>query len=176
MVTAKQVEEISKEKLGRVVRSTVRQELVRLPLIITEGEEILNMSGGHYKGKGGLLILTDRRLIFYEAGVFRQNMQDFAIGSITAVQTESKLTNAKLHVSVSGSEATIEKLLLPRAEEIASYVREAIMNRANKATGNPPPASVDVIAQIQKLAELRDAGVLSSDEFEAKKAELLARL
>lgn len=29
---------------------------------------------------------------------------------------------------------------------------------------------------IKKLAELRDAGVLSSEEFETKKAELLARL
>ena len=33
----------------------------------------------------------------------------------------------------------------------------------------------DVSEQLQKLAELRDDGVLSDEEFEAKKAELLAR-
>jgi len=33
----------------------------------------------------------------------------------------------------------------------------------------------DVSEQLQKLAELRDEGVLSEEEFEAKKAELLAR-
>ena len=34
----------------------------------------------------------------------------------------------------------------------------------------------DVTEQIQKLAELRDQGALTSEEFEAKKAELLSRL
>jgi hypothetical protein len=33
-----------------------------------------------------------------------------------------------------------------------------------------------VLDQIKRLAELRDAGVLSEAEFEAKKAELLRRI
>lgn len=33
----------------------------------------------------------------------------------------------------------------------------------------------DVAANLRKLADLRDAGVLTDEEFEAKKAELLAR-
>ncbi len=40
----------------------------------------------------------------------------------------------------------------------------------------PAAAQPDIMGQISKLAELRDAGVLSDDEFSAKKAELLARL
>ena len=39
-----------------------------------------------------------------------------------------------------------------------------------------PPARGDVLDQIKRLAELRDAGALSEAEFEAKKAELLRRL
>jgi uncharacterized membrane protein YeaQ/YmgE (transglycosylase-associated protein family) len=34
----------------------------------------------------------------------------------------------------------------------------------------------DVMEQIRKLGELRDEGVLTDDEFQAKKAELLSRL
>jgi hypothetical protein len=30
--------------------------------------------------------------------------------------------------------------------------------------------------QLKKLAELRDAGILTAEEFDAKKAELLSRL
>lgn len=44
--------------------------------------------------------------------------------------------------------------------------------------GRPGQAATprrDVSEQLQKLAELRDDGVLSEDEFEAKKAELLGR-
>jgi len=41
--------------------------------------------------------------------------------------------------------------------------------------GQAAPPRRDVSEQLQKLAELRDDGVLSDDEFEAKKAELLGR-
>ena len=34
----------------------------------------------------------------------------------------------------------------------------------------------DPIDQIRRLGELRDSGVVSEEEFEAKKAELLARM
>jgi hypothetical protein len=40
--------------------------------------------------------------------------------------------------------------------------------------GNAP--SQDVFATIEKLADLRAKGVLSDDEFSAKKAELLSRV
>ena len=41
---------------------------------------------------------------------------------------------------------------------------------------NSTGSSSDIPDQIRKLAELRDTGVLSADEFETKKRELLTRL
>lgn len=38
------------------------------------------------------------------------------------------------------------------------------------------PEIADPIEQIRKLAELRDAGILTVEEFEAKKADLLSRM
>ena len=38
------------------------------------------------------------------------------------------------------------------------------------------PAQPDVLEQIRKLGELRDAGILTGEEFAAKKADLLKRL
>ena len=40
----------------------------------------------------------------------------------------------------------------------------------------PAPSPIDPMEQLTKLGELRDAGVLTDDEFNAKKAEILARL
>ena len=37
----------------------------------------------------------------------------------------------------------------------------------------PPPAAGDPIAQLERLGELRDKGVLTDAEFEAQKAKLL---
>ena len=36
-----------------------------------------------------------------------------------------------------------------------------------------PPAQADYVAELQRLAELRDAGVITSEDFEAKKKQLL---
>ncbi|SHG04548.1 Short C-terminal domain-containing protein [Kaistia soli DSM 19436] len=45
------------------------------------------------------------------------------------------------------------------------------------ATGSPSrPEEGDVVGLIERLATLRDRGILSDEEFAAKKAELLARL
>jgi uncharacterized membrane protein YeaQ/YmgE (transglycosylase-associated protein family) len=48
-----------------------------------------------------------------------------------------------------------------------------LLGRPGRATQERPRR--DVSEQLQKLAELRDEGVLSEEEFEAKKAQLLAR-
>lgn len=50
--------------------------------------------------------------------------------------------------------------------------------QAPQPAAEPQPAgdATDVMAQIKTLGELRDAGVLTEEEFTAKKAELLARL
>ena len=47
---------------------------------------------------------------------------------------------------------------------------------AAQTAGAPPVRQADVFATIEKLAELRDKGILSEEEFATKKAELLARL
>ncbi|PPH99745.1 hypothetical protein C5C95_06270 [Rathayibacter sp. AY1B7] len=59
------------------------------------------------------------------------------------------------------------------AKQFAEAVNEAI-HAAHQGTA--APAAPDLADQLQKLAGLRDAGVLTEDEFAAKKAELLARM
>ena len=59
------------------------------------------------------------------------------------------------------------------------HQRETALEAASVTVASATPALVqasDVPDQIRKLSELRDAGVLSNEEFEAKKAELLGRM
>jgi hypothetical protein len=55
-------------------------------------------------------------------------------------------------------------------EELRDAVQDAISNRHAGAQAPQPSSVADELA---KLAELRNAGVLSPDEFEAQKARLL---
>jgi hypothetical protein len=47
---------------------------------------------------------------------------------------------------------------------------------AGQAAQNSPAGSEDIFAKIERLAELRDKGILTDQEFDAKKADLLNRL
>jgi Short C-terminal domain/Protein of unknown function (DUF2510) len=67
----------------------------------------------------------------------------------------------------------------------AARFRQAIMDQLNARENAPAivqlavPAAApaaDPVAQIKQLAELRDSGILTEDEFAAKKAEILSRM
>jgi uncharacterized membrane protein YeaQ/YmgE (transglycosylase-associated protein family) len=62
---------------------------------------------------------------------------------------------------------------IDRLKERRQKLEDALRQRQH-ATQTPP--SDDVTEQIRKLAELRDQGALTNEEFETKKAELLSRL
>jgi hypothetical protein len=52
-----------------------------------------------------------------------------------------------------------------------------LMNSIAENKGAPEPAAKEsIVDQIKQLAELRDTGILTEDEFAAKKAELLAKM
>jgi hypothetical protein len=42
-----------------------------------------------------------------------------------------------------------------------------------QAAAQPPPAAPDYTAELEKLASLRDQGVISAEDFETKKKQLL---
>ena len=68
-----------------------------------------------------------------------------------------------------------------RLDEVVRVVgRIAVPPPLRPAPADSRPAAAtpdpDVLEQLRKLGELRNAGVLTDAEFEAKKAELLGRI
>jgi Short C-terminal domain len=56
------------------------------------------------------------------------------------------------------------------AEDQTQYEQQAPPPQAAPA---PAPAGADYTAELQQLAQLRDDGVISAEDFEAKKKQLL---
>ena len=59
-------------------------------------------------------------------------------------------------------------------EAVAQQMAAAPAPAAVAAAPAPAPAADDIVASLQKLSALRDAGALSDAEFDAAKARLLA--
>jgi len=156
----------------------VRREMKKLPSLLGEGEKVVNLARGEYDGKEGLVAITDRRIIFLEEGVLRHRLEDFPYDKVTSVQTETGIRSGKLTIFASGNKAVISDVHpKQRSPEIGEFVRTCISAGAPKPSDGPPGAAAETVTdQLKKLGELRDAGVLTLQEFEAKKAELLARI
>lgn len=110
------------------------------------------------------------------------------IKSISSVATKRDgLINSYVSVITAGN--TIDfRVSHKEAEIVKSTLTQLMIGGAPAAFAPEPAASapapavapaapqVDVAAQLQQLASLRDAGVLTEEEFAAKKAELLERM
>jgi hypothetical protein len=64
-----------------------------------------------------------------------------------------------------------------RDAQIAAQQNAAYQDQMDAQAPPPPPAAApatDVVTQLKAMAELRDQGVLTEDEFAAQKAKILA--
>ena len=62
------------------------------------------------------------------------------------------------------------------ADRQAAYDQQTYDQQASPPPAAPPPAAapqVDIVSQLKSLAELRDQGILTEDEFTAQKAKIL---
>ncbi|MCF4165276.1 SHOCT domain-containing protein [Zavarzinia compransoris] len=69
-----------------------------------------------------------------------------------------------------------QEVPVPTATEIPAPDSAGLEVPAPASPAQAAPSAADIIATIEKLAALRDKGILSDAEFAAKKAELLSRL
>jgi hypothetical protein len=159
------------------------REMKRLTNHLWEGEVVHLMAAGRYGGGQGIVVMTDRRLLFVMDGVLRQTTEDFPLDRISSVQWNSGMVWGTLAIFASGNKADIEQLDKRDGKQIADALRARLA--APRPPGPPvmpqqvpvpPPPGQDVYEQLRKLGELRDLGVVTPEEFEHKKRELLSRI
>lgn len=101
--------------------------------------------------------------------------RDGMINTIVSIATAAGVINMRVH----HDEAERAKMILTDLILQPSQQTVNVQFHAPQATPPTPAAAaptMDIGAQLAQLGQLRDAGVLTEDEFNAKKAELLARL
>ena len=123
----------------------------------------------------GQFVLTNKRACFYSEAPFEEIFETIPLSKITSVETSSLMGYRVLRVHTAHDDLEFKTL---ESKDLFDNVVANLERLRNEPTGYfvAPTASADVVAdQIKKLSELRDAGLLTNDEFNTKKAELLAR-
>lgn len=121
--------------------------------------------------------------LYYEDITSAQTIQNTGDTSLTGMLIDAALATyfqqCDLQISVAGSVTKISTLNKIEAERvIAIYHQYRKMMKENSAQPQVvvQQSQPDVLEQLEKLSKLKDAGILSEEEFNQKKGELLAKL
>lgn len=159
-----------------------KRELKNLASHLHDGETVRRIAQGTYENNQGILVLTDVRLLFLFHGIVGQAKEDFPLKLISSVQTKKGFASGELKIFVSGNNAVISGVINTDLDPLADALREGMAKQHAPAHSPDParaasqPAEADPFETMQKLASLRDAGILTDDEFEAKKKDILDRM
>ncbi|MDR7302786.1 SHOCT domain-containing protein [Haloactinomyces albus] len=162
-----------------------KRDIRRLPKYLYSDETVGELAIGLCGGDFGVLALTDRRVLYVYEGWVDSRSEDFPFDQVEGVHLQDK-----------GRERSeIESVNKADARRFIDAARKKL-NRARKHSPKPnrtgpeaparpaPPAQQgsgsstesDPLDRLERLGKLRDAGVLTEEEFATQKAKLLHRL
>lgn len=169
----KQIQDLN---LSGISNFLARREINELPSILAPTEIIDNIAQGVYNKGQGILISTNRRLIFVDKGIlYGLKVEDFPLDKITSIQYETGLLLGGIKIHTSGNIAKIENVDKASARSFAEFVRDKL-SQTKETTITSIVSEPNVLDQLEKLAKLKDKGVLSEDEFSEQKKKLLEKL
>jgi hypothetical protein len=176
-----------------------KKEEARLKESLVPGEKVICQCVGP---SGQSLVLTDRKVLIIKTGFmagssFGGKVTSFDYKNITSVEVRMSPLAGAFQLSAGGIQASDKGYwgqgkddayksphmvpVLRRSQGDFQKAANLIRSMAAEAgrpthAASPQPTAPDPLDQLKKLGELRDAGILTPEEFDAKKADVLSRL
>ena len=186
-----EIDKIIQEKIGSKIYKQVKKYMVyddELAIYFAWGLDSL-AAKDYIVCTTKQIIIMDReafggtmnvKQLYYEDITSAQTIQNTGDSSLTGMLLDAAFASlfqqCDLEITVAGSKTRINTLCKVEAERVISIYHE--YRKKAKAANSQPQVIVqqnqpDVLEQIEKLAKLKEMGVLSAEEFAKKKAELL---
>ncbi|NQZ24463.1 MAG: PH domain-containing protein [Colwellia sp.] len=137
---------------------------------------------GKTMGKGkdtqhnGSLLITNTQVAFHRKGFLGEVIETTPLKKITSVERKSTLGFRTISIHTSNDDLTFKTLVDKDKEQALIDAIEAGRETTNPIAPTASAVNDDPLEILKKLGELKVAGVLTEDEFQSKKSELLAKI
>ena len=149
---------------------------------LDKDEEIIAVIAGGYETKmlgkdttlKGIMLATSKRVVFFRKKVVGYTMEELQYNKINSIETGKKFLGNYINIITSGNVVKMKWIKEGEFDKFVNHLRQRIDKK--DVSEKQSSSQLDIPEQIKKLSELKDQGILSDEEFELKKKELLAKL
>ncbi|NWJ98730.1 MAG: PH domain-containing protein, partial [Chloroflexi bacterium] len=157
-----------------------------LAKVMWQGENLLNIIDAKLDkdNEFGILAATDQRLLFVckPPISFQVKVEQFNYDKINSLQYKTGIAFGEVTIFVSGNTHTLSDIPKERVRDFAEQVQQLISKvhqrqaptyLPSQQPPNQPQPAPDMISQLERLAKLKEEGLLAEEEFLAQKQKLL---
>lgn len=151
-----------------------RKEVKALPDIIGDEETIIYATSGLVAGNTILAILTDSRVLFIDKGmVYGMKSSEIPLSMINGVSYSKGLLLGSISIINGATTTKIDNVSKETASLFVDKIKEASANLKETSQQTVITNNVSSADEILKFKKLLDEEIITQEEFNAKKKELL---
>lgn len=137
-----------------------------------EGESVL--AACFSKDGQGQLYVTDKRVhANIIKGMLSNQESSIPLSNITSITVDSKFVFGSIAITTSGTTIKIDDVPVAIAQEVKSIIEHLKSQGSKSESYAATKDTFDLADEIRELKDLLDEGILTQDEFDAKKKQLL---
>lgn len=151
-----------------------KKEMKELPMILKEDETIMYAASGFVDNNTWLITCTDKRLLFLDKGmVFGLKQVEIPIEKINSISYKKRLLLGEIIIYHGAAQMTIKNIQKEAVKPLADAINNEIEKHRSAANNTSIQPTVSAADELLKFKQLLDAEVITQEEFDAKKKELL---
>lgn len=149
----------------------VKKELLYLPKVVnSDNEKISYLCSGMLDSHTWLIVCTNQRIIFLNKNmIYGMQQQNIPLEAINAITFSQKLLLGSISITNGATVTTIDSINKMAAPIMASKIQNAVRNFKN----NISISSDTNLDDLRKLKSLLDDGIITQEEFNSKKKQIL---
>ncbi len=131
------------------------------------------MGSGDKKQHNGALVVTNERVVFYRKGFLGEVIETIPLNKITSIERKSLMGHRTIRIHTSHDQLEFKTFHKEKEQQLIVAIESG---REQPNITVQSSQHTDPMDALKKLGELRQLGVITEDEFQEKKAVLLAKL
>ncbi|CCG89863.1 PH domain-containing protein [Pediococcus pentosaceus] len=174
-----ELQEVKKQLSAANVSDTfgTKKEIKALPEILNDDEVIQYATSGFVDGNTVLIVLTQKRILFIDKGLlYGIKSTEIPLDMVNGVSYSKGLLLGKISITNGAITTLIEQvnkdtapIMVSKIKDFAERYKASLLSNSN----TPAEPTLDGPDQIRKYKSLLDDGIITQEEFDMKKKQIL---